>query len=100
MILQDVEAGDPAGVLCGLALAVVEIGGDGDDRVGDRLAEVVLGRLLHLRKDHGRYLRGAVVLVPDGDLGIAVGRLGDLIGANLDVLLYFRVLILPADQSS
>ena len=31
----DLEAGDPAGVLGRLALGVVEVGGDGDDRLGD-----------------------------------------------------------------
>ena len=36
---QDFEAGDFAGVLGGLALRVVEIGGDGDDGAVDRFAE-------------------------------------------------------------
>jgi hypothetical protein len=36
---QDVEAGDAAGVLGGLALGVVEVGGDGDDGLGDFGAE-------------------------------------------------------------
>jgi hypothetical protein len=40
---QDFQAGDLAGVLGRLALGVVEIGRDGDDRLVDLLAEVGLG---------------------------------------------------------
>ena len=47
----DLEAGDLAGVLGGLALGVVEVRGDGDDRLGDLLAEVVFGGLLQLLQD-------------------------------------------------
>ena len=48
----DLEAGDPAGVLGRLALRVVEVGRDGDDRLGDLLAEVRLGVRLELLQDH------------------------------------------------
>ena len=37
----DVEAGDAAGVLGCLALGVVKVRGDGDDSVGDGLAQVL-----------------------------------------------------------
>ena len=48
-----------AGVLGRLALRVVEVRGDGDDRLGDLLAEVVLGGLLQLLQDLRADLRRA-----------------------------------------
>ena len=63
----DVEAGDPAGVLGRLALRVVEVGRDGDDRLGDLLAEVRLGVGLELLQDHRADLGRRV--------GLAVGEL-------------------------
>ena len=60
----DVEAGDAAGVLGRLALGVVEVRRDGDDRLGDLLAQVRLGVRLELLQDHradlGRRVRLAV----------------------------------------
>ncbi len=50
---QHVEAGDLAGLLGGLALGVVEVRRDGDDGVGDRLAQVLLGVALELAEDAG-----------------------------------------------
>ena len=40
---EDVEAGDSSGIFGGLALRVVEVGGDGDDGLGDFGAEETLG---------------------------------------------------------
>ena len=59
---DDVEAGDLAGVLRRLALSVVEVRGDGDDHVGDGLAEIGLGVRLQLLEDHRRDLRRCVLL--------------------------------------
>ena len=41
---QHLEAGDLAGVLRGLALGVVEVGGDGDDRLRHLLAQILARR--------------------------------------------------------
>ena len=66
----DVQAGDAAGVLGGLALRVGEVGRDGDDRLGDLLAEVGLRVVAQLLQDHrGNLLRGVVFAV-DADLEV------------------------------
>ena len=51
---EDIKAADGAGVLGGLTtLGVIEVGGDGNDRVGDVRTEVRLSSFLHLGQDHG-----------------------------------------------
>ena len=47
---------DRASVLGGLPLCVVEIRGHRNNRVGHCFAQKSFGRLLHLPKNHGRYL--------------------------------------------
>ena len=83
---QDVEAGDLAGVLRRLALRVVEVGRDGDHRVGDRLAEVRLGVGLQLLQDHRADLRRRVVLALGLDAHVAVRALDDLVRDDLHLL--------------
>ena len=94
---QDLEAGDLAGVLGGLALHVVEVRGDGDDRLRDGLAEVLLGVGLELLQDHRRDLLGRVVLALDVDLDAAVLALRDLVGDGL--ALRGGLLELAADEA-
>ena len=61
---QHVQPGDLAGLLGGLTLGVVEVGGHGDHRVGDVLAEVALGIPLQLLKNAGAdFLRGVLLVV-------------------------------------
>ena len=76
---DDVEAGDLAGVLGRLALRVVEVGRDGDDSVGHRLAEIRLGVGLQLLEDHRGDLRRRVLLVAGLDANVAVRALDDLV---------------------
>ena len=94
----DFETRDTAGVLRRLALRVVEVRGDRDHRFGDRLAEIVLGRLLHLAQDFGRHLLRRDFLAPNFDPGVAVVGLDDLVGHQLDVLLRFLFFEATADQ--
>ena len=72
---EDVEAGNQTSVLGGLALRVVEVGGDSDDGVVDGSAEVGLCSLTHLGENHRRdFLRGEglfFALVLDLDDGLA-----------------------------
>ena len=95
----DVEAGDPAGVLGRLALGVVEVGRDGDDRLGDLLAEVGLGVGLELLEDHRADLGRRVRLVADDDPDpVALGILLDLVRDELLRALHLGVVPAAAHE--
>ena len=83
---QHVQAGDRAGVLRRLALRVVEVGRDGDHRVGDRLAEVRLGVRLQLLEDHRADLRRRVLLAAGLHAHVLVRALVDLVRDDLHLL--------------
>mmetsp|Transcript_9996 Transcript_9996/g.40531 ORF Transcript_9996/g.40531 Transcript_9996/m.40531 type:complete len:666 (-) Transcript_9996:681-2678(-) len=95
----DVQAGDAAGVLGGLALGVVEVGRHRDDGLGHFLAEVVLSRLLHLAQHLGADLRRGQLLAAHFHPGVAVVGGGDGVGHQVDVLLHFLLGELAADQA-
>ncbi len=99
MMRLTLEARDAAGVLGGLALRVVEVGRHRDDGLGHRLAEVVLGGLLHLHEHARRDLRRRHLLALHLDPGVAVVGLDDLVGHHADVLLHHLVVELAADQA-
>ena len=65
---ENFESGDLAGVLGGLTLAVVEVGGNGYDRLGDGRADVAFCVSLQLLKDHRGDFLGSVALAVNGDL--------------------------------
>ena len=94
----DFEAGDTARVLGGLALGVVEISRYRDHGVGDRLAQVILGRFLHLHQNTGGYFRRRHFLALSLDPGVPIIGLGNRVGHQGDVLLHLRLLETPADQ--
>ncbi len=95
----DVQTGDATGVLGSLTLAVVEVGRHGDDRFGDRLAQVILGGLLHLLQHFGRNLRRRHLLALHFHPGITVIGLDDGVGHHLDVLLHDIFFETAADQA-
>ena len=64
----DLKTGDLAGVLGGLTLGVGEVGGDGDDSLGDGVAQVSLGVGLQLLQHHRGDLLGGVGLAVHGHL--------------------------------
>jgi len=79
---QHVEAGDAPGVLGLLPLAVVEEGGNRDDGLGHRLANVGLDDGAHLFEDHRADLGHRVDGVADGDAHGIVRSLDDGVRAD------------------
>src|SRR5690606_25892180 len=95
----DVQTSNAAGVLGGLTLTVVEVRRYGDDRFGDRLAQIVLGGLLHLLQHFGADLRRRHLLAVHFDPGITVVGLDDLVGHQTDVLLHHAFVEATTDQA-
>ena len=93
----DLDAGDLAGVLGGLALGVVEVGRHGDDRFADLLAQVLLGVAAQLLQDHRRDLGRRVELALDVDGGVAVGGRDHLV--RHDLHLFGDVAVLAAHEA-
>ena len=95
----DIQTGNTARVLGGLALSVVEIGRHGDHRVGHFFAQVVLGGLLHFSQDVGTDLLWRHAVTANFHPGVAVVGSGDFVRHQVDVLLHFFLRKLASDQA-
>ncbi|OPY86665.1 MAG: NAD-specific glutamate dehydrogenase [Syntrophus sp. PtaU1.Bin208] len=95
---KDIQTGDLARVLRGLALGVIEIGRNGDHGIRHFFSQIILRGLLHLDQDHRRDFCRAVCPSPHLNLGIPVGCLGNLEGTDALVILDFFGTIFPADE--
>ncbi len=93
---QHVEAGNGPGILGGLPLAVVKIGGHGNDRILDLGAEIGLSRLFQLLQDLGGDFRRRILLPHYVDAGIAVAGPHHLVGNHLHLLV--DLVILPSHE--
>ena len=83
------ETRDLTGVLGRLALLVVEVGGNGNNGLGNLLAQERLGILFKLAKNHSRNFLSRVSLIADLDGGVAVSRANDLVRHHLDFVGHF-----------
>ena len=96
---EHVQPGDPAGVLGGLPLVVVEVGGDGDDRLLDLVPEVVLDDRLHLLEHQRGDLGKRVDVLPDLDAYGVVLAFDDLVRHHRLRLLHLVREVEAADQA-
>src|SRR5262249_29862119 len=110
---QDLETCDAPRDLGGRALELVEVRGDGDDRLVDRGAERALGDLLRLLEDERADLRERVLLAAREDErplaralahveGEALARLDELLGVprSADEALDARDRVLAVDPEA
>ena len=95
----DVEAGDLSGVFGCLALDVVEVGGHGDDRLGEFIAEKLFGSELESLEQYRRNLGRRVIASAHSHAAIAVWSVGYFIRTNLSSALDFRRIEFAAHQA-
>ncbi len=95
---KDVQPRNFTGVLGGLALAVIKVGRNGDDRIVHLLSEVVFSIFFDKGQDKRRDFGWAIRLAADGQTGIPVRRFINFVRQHLLVVLNFSGYIFAADQ--
>ncbi len=90
------QARDLPGVFGRLPLRVVEVRGDGDDRLVDLVSQVRFGGLLQLAQRLGRDFLRRVVLAVDLHLDVVRRSADDLVGD--DFLFGFHLVVAPAHE--
>src|SRR5690554_2159805 len=93
------QTGDLARVFSRLALAVVEVDGNGDHRFRYLLAQVVFCSFLHFLQNFCRDLGRCHLLAFDLNPSIAIIRFGNLIRHHLDVFLNHVIFKTTTDQT-
>ena len=90
---------DAPGILGGLALCIVEISRNGDDRFGDGFTEIVFGSLLHFHQHLRGNFRCGKFLVAYFHPCVAVLGLDDFEWHHGDVFLHHFLVETAADQA-
>lgn len=95
----NLETCDPACILCGLSLGVVEIGRDGDNGPFNFLAKIGLGSLLHLHENEGSDLGRRVILALGLNPGVPTGVPHNFIRHVLGIILDGGLIETTTDQA-
>ena len=95
----DFQTSDTAGVFGRLALAVIEVGRNGDDRFRDFFAEVVFGGFLHLAQDFCGNLLWSDLAIAHFNPSVAIVSLENLERHQADVFLHFLFFEAATDQA-
>ena len=96
---QHFKAGNLACVFGRLALRVVEIGGHGDDGLGDGFTQIRLGGFFHLLQDDRRNLAGREFLTARFHPSIAVATADNFVGQVFQVFGQHRIIRAATDQA-
>ena len=94
---EDLQTRNTSSIFGRLALRVIEVGWNGNDRLVDFLADVVLSRGFQLLKNHRRYFRRRIFFAADVDTRVAIAGPGDFVRHHFHL---FGDFLVPAAHES